>query len=152
MVQFYFLTIFFLVIGSLVLLSSDYGGRFPLVIRLRDMMFKNQTNTIVMLVLTAVTGVMKLISPTDPGPAVLGDFVPAIMLVAVAVCYGFELKSLGADVAGTDEQGDLGDESLLDSEIVDKAEGFYYKNKRLLGFVIASVAFLHFLFPSAVLL
>jgi hypothetical protein len=74
------------------------------------------------------------------------------MLVAVAVSYGFELKSLSADVTGANDQGDIGDESLLDSEIVDKAEGFYYKNKRLLGFVVASVAFLHFLFPSAVLL
>jgi hypothetical protein len=152
MVQFYFLTIFFLVVGSLVLLSTDYGQRIPLIIRLRDMVLRNQTNTIVMLVLTAVTGIMKLISPTDPGPAVLGDFVPAMMLLALSVFYGFELKGLGADVSLSDEDKEVDDDTILDSEIVDKAEGFYYKNKRLLGFIIASVAFLHFLFPGAVLL
>lgn len=153
MVQFYFITIIFLVVGALILLAEEYGEKFAAIIKLRNLMFRNQTNTIVLLVLTAVTGILKLISPMSPGPVVLGDFFPAITLIAVAVFYGFEMKSLGSDVSKSDEGDSLIDDSLfIDSEIVDKAEGFYYKNKSLLGYITLGIALFHFMFPGAVLL
>ena len=81
MVQFYFITIIFLIVGALILLAEEYGEKFAAIIKLRNLMFRNQTNTIVLLVLTAVTGILKLISPMSPGPVVLGDFFPAITLI-----------------------------------------------------------------------
>ncbi len=153
MVQFYFLTIVFLIIGALILLVEEYGERFPTIERLRNQIFSNQTNAIVLLVLTAVTGILKMISPITPGPVVLGDFFPAIALLAVAVFYGFEIQSLGKDVsANEDEELFEDDPAFIDSEIVDKAEGFYYKYKKIIGYVILGISFFHFLFPGAVLL
>ncbi len=153
MVQFYFLTILFLIIGAMILLVEEHGERFPTIERLRNLIFSNQTNAIVLLVLTAASGILKMISPIDPGPVVLGDFFPAIALLAVAVFYGFEMQSLGKEVkSGDDEELFDDDQAFLESEIVDKAEGFYYKNKKIIGYVIMGIAFFHFLFPGAVLL
>ncbi len=151
MVQFYFLTIVFLVIGSLILLVDEYGEKYPAIMKLQNFVFHTQTNTIILLVLTAVTGISKLISPISPGPVVLGDLFPAVALITVAIFYGFEIKSLGDDTPK--EEDDLVDDNaFIDSEIVDKAEGFFYKNKKVLGYIILGVACFHFLFPSAVLL
>ncbi|MGM0431950.1 MAG: hypothetical protein ACQEQU_04495 [Spirochaetota bacterium] len=152
MEQFYFLAIVFITAGSLVLLAGDYGNKFPVMLRLRDLIFRNQTNTIVMLVLTAVTGVLKLISPMAPGPVVLGDFIPAISLVAISIFYGFEMKSVAAEQPEEGSERSEDEDAFVDAEIIDKAEGFYYKNKRVLGYVTAGIAFFHFLFPGAVLL
>lgn len=152
MIQFYLLTIVFLTIGALILLTEDYGQRFPTIVRLRNLVFSNQTNTIVLLVLTAVTGILKMISPVGPGPAVLGDFFPAVMLLCVALFYGFEMKSLGNDLSPDEDQSIIDDAVFIDSELVDKAEGFYYKNKKLIGYITLGIAFFHFMFPAAVLL
>lgn len=152
MVQFYVLTIIFLVIGALILLHDEYGERFPVITRMQNIIFNNQTNTIVLLVLTAVTGLLKMISPIAPGPVVLGDFLPSVTLLSMAVFYTFEMKSLSTEQEDMDEDEILEDASFVDSEIVDKAEGFYYKNKKIIGYVILGVAFFHFLFPGAVLL
>ncbi len=132
MVQFYFLTIVFLVLGALILLSEEYGEKFPTIVRLQHMVFRNQTNTIVLLVLTAVSGILKLISPINPGPVVLGDLFPAIALISVAVFYSFEMKGLGAE-APMKEDDLLDDPAFVDSELVDKAEGSTIPTRRSSG-------------------
>jgi hypothetical protein len=154
MIQFYVLALAFMLYGAAVLLSDEFGGKYKILLRIKELHVLNQTFTIVMIVLTATVGLLKLIAPTSPGPVVIGDFLPAINLFALAVFFIFDLKK-GTPSAEENQQhaeSDEGGELFSDSEALTKVKSFYYKNKKILGLVTLTVAFFHFLFPGAVLL
>lgn len=151
MIQFYVLSLTFLLYGAACLLADEYGMKYHILIRVRESLVVNQTVTIVIIVLTAVVGVLKLISPVSPGPVVVGDFLPAICLLAQAVFFVFDLKksSVYDDEANTiDDDGSV----FSDSDLISKVQNFYKKYKRYIGYSFLIIAFLHFLFPGAVLL
>ncbi|NQT58837.1 MAG: hypothetical protein HQ557_07645 [Bacteroidetes bacterium] len=152
MIQFYVLALVFMLYGAAVLLADEYGEKVNILLRIKETYSINQTFSIVLIVLTAVVGILKLISPTSPGPVVIGDFLPAINLIALAVFFTFDLarKQKKSD----DEHGNVSenDDVFADSDPISKVQSFYYKNKKILGFATLGIALFHFLFPGAVLL
>ncbi len=154
MIQFYVLALAFMLYGAAILLADEYGEKFKILWRIKELHLINQTFTIVMIVLTAVVGLLKLIGPTSPGPVVIGDFLPAINLLALAVFFAFDVKrSRQAEDSGDQHAGGGdGEELFTDSDALNKVKSFYYKNKKILGYTTLVVALLHFLFPGAVLL
>ncbi len=154
MIQFYVLALAFMLYGAAVLLADEFGGKYKILLRIKELHVINQTFTIVMIVLTATVGLLKLIGPTSPGPVVIGDFLPAVNLFALAVFFIFDLRKdkSPADENQLHSETDEGGELFNDSEALTKVKTFYYKNKKILGLVTLAVAFFHFLFPGAVLL
>ena len=152
MIQFYVLSLTFLLYGAAYLLADEYGMKYHLLIRVKESLVVNQTVTIVIIVLTTVIGVLKLISPVSPGPVVVGDFLPALCLLAQAVFFVFDMKKKGSMY--DDEAVDLDEDHTVfaDSDLISKTQNFYSKYKRYIGYSFLIVAFLQFLFPGAVLL
>jgi len=151
MIQFYFLSLVLLIIGAVLVLEDQLRGKTTLVQTIRAYCLENSTSRVVLIVLTAIVGLMKLIAPVPPGPAVVGDFFPAVNLFALCIYYVFE----GRRMEGEQEEVEVSidnQEEGKEEESIDKVKSFYYTNKRIIGYVTAAVAFFHFLFPGAVLL
>ncbi len=150
MVQFYFLSLVLLVIGAVILLEEHIGGKVPLVQAVKGYCMDSSTSRVVLIVLTAIVGIMKLITPIQPGPAVIGDFFPALNLLGLCVFYIFESRRL--QESPEDVEINIDGEGEKQEESIEKVRSFYYTNKRIIGYVTLGVAFFHFLFPGAVLL
>ncbi len=150
MVQFYFLALVLQLIGAVVLLEDQFSAKFPLVHSIKGYCMESSTSRVVLIVLTGIVGIMKLITPIQPGPAVIGDFFPAINLMALCVFYVFEGRKL--DKPEEEVEIPIDDSDQPEGEHIEKVRSFYYTNKRIIGYVTLGVAFFHFLFPGAVLL
>ena len=135
MLQFYFLSIFLnLLAGYLLFFWDDSGSsedknNFPL---------QGDTFILIVGILSALTGLVKLFSPVGGRLPIIGDLVPA----AVGLVCGFVLL-FGYYRRRT---------SIDDSEHTRKIEGLLSGNKKLLGALAFVVAVLHFLFPGVPLI
>jgi hypothetical protein len=91
-------------------------------------------------ILCTLTGVLKLLSPSQDLP-ILGDLVPALagFLAGFVLIFGYyrEHASIGASVP----EGKL-----------DRIGDAFLKYKKGLGFILLASAALHFLFPQALFL
>lgn len=150
MVQFYFLALVLQIVGAVILLEEHISSKIPLVHSIKGYCMDSSTSRVVLIVLTAIVGIMKLISPIQPGPAVIGDFFPAVNLLAPCVFYIFE----GRRMQEHDEEVEISidEDGTKQEESIEKVKSFYYTNKRIIGYVTLAAAFFHFLFPGAVLL
>lgn len=134
MSQIYFLAVVYLLVGSGFLLSDSFGIRYPLLLSLR-FRFRNSKRMRRLLVLGGVLLAIGLFFlPYRPGPMFLGDLLPLTNVTALLLWYGFLAYKT---------QGD----SVLE------ATGKYVeRNKRVFGYVTATIALLHFFVPWMVLL
>ncbi len=152
MIQFYVLALVFMLYGAAVLLADEYGEKVNILLRIKETYSISQTFSIVLIVLTAVVGILKLISPISPGPVVIGDFLPAINLISLAVFFAFDLAKKQKKPDGDQGNSSDSEDVFADSNPISKVQTFYYKNKKILGFTTLGIALFHFLFPGAVLL
>jgi hypothetical protein len=92
-------------------------------------------------ILCTLTGVLKLLSPSQDSIPILGDIVPALagFLAGFVLIFGYyrEHASIGASVS----EGKL-----------DRIGDAFLKYKKGLGFILLASAALHFLFPQALFL
>jgi len=152
MVQFYFFTIVLELIGAAVLLSDHVGSQYEIISYTRRLFIENVNARIVLIVLTSIVGIMKLIAPIEPGPVVVGDFFPAINLLALSAFYIFEIKRNQHEDEEEIEIDMEGKKKSDAEESIEKVKSFYYTNKKIIGYITLGIAFFHFLFPGAVLL
>ncbi len=128
MVQFYLLSVLFLVISAGLLLVDKYGTTFLFLINLKAFYNSRKVVRIVFLSVGFLIAAAIVMFPIEPGPVVLGDVLPAANIVVVLLYF---LKNMG------------------------KTEGVveYNNGKRnALGFVTLGVALVHFLFPAIVII
>lgn len=140
MIQLYVLCIAYLLLGSGFLLSDAYGLKFPLLLSLRYA-FRTRKMLRRLLVLCGLLITLGLaFIPMDPGPWLLGDFVPLLNVFSLTIWYLYQaLKGMGVK---QDEQ-----QTVLD------ATGLYMeRNKRNVGFLTIAIATMHFFAPHLVLL
>lgn len=136
MIQLYFLSILFNAAAGFVLLSGNSGAEDPLATEFL-LPLRNKTFRLVLGILTAVIGLLKLLSPVEGNMPVLGDLVPALS------CLGSgSIILLGCC------QGRPG----LDEEQSSKITEIVSRNRKWVGFAALGAAALHFLFPHAFLL
>ena len=97
----------------------------------------NETVKLVVGILSALTGILKLLSPIQ-GIAVIGDFFPAItgILCGFILIYEFYKNRSTID----------------DSEQPEKVSGIILSNKKYIGAAALIFAVLHFIFPRVPLL
>ncbi|MBO6049049.1 MAG: hypothetical protein J6P33_04660 [Spirochaetales bacterium] len=128
MVQFYLLSVVFLILSAGLLLVDKYGTTFLFLINLKTLYTSRKVVKFVFLISGLLIAAAITVFPISPGPVILGDVLPASNIILVILYF---LKNLGKN------------ESVVE----------YNNGKRnALGFVTLGVALIHFLFPSIVII
>ena len=91
-------------------------------------------------ILSAVTGVLKLLSPTMDGILILGDLVPAVagIIAGLLMIFGIHRQGTPSDTESAGTFDRLGTNLL--------------RFRKFVGLVLIATALLHFLFPQALFL
>jgi hypothetical protein len=97
----------------------------------------NDTFRLILGILAAVTGLLKLLSPTEGDIPVIGDLIPALLGLGAGFILMF---------------GYYRERSTVDSEQVNRLAEVLERHKKWMGFVLLASAALHFLFPKALFL
>ena len=127
MIQFYLLSVLYLVLASGLLLVDKYGSRLFFLINLKTFYNSKKSTQIICLIVGALILLGVIFFPVNPGPMVLGDLLPAVNLAIVLLYF---LRKVGK------------------TDIVD-----YNNEKRnALGFITLGVALIHLLFPGIVII
>ena len=139
MLQFYLLSVLMNALAGYILFFGNSDG----VLEWRcGFSVKSETYKLVVGILSAFTGLFKLLSSIQGDLPVIGDIVPAVtgFLCGFILIYEYYSNS-SADV-------DLGQEA----EQSKKTDGFLVANKKLIGAAAMIAAILHFRFPTVLLL
>ncbi|MCR5760495.1 MAG: hypothetical protein K6F82_00595 [Sphaerochaetaceae bacterium] len=128
MAQFYLLSELYLFVWTAVLLSYRYGTKVLILINIRNIFENSSRNRIISLVLGVIIVLGLCFMPLDPGPAFLGDLIPALTVLALVL---YQVLNPLDKVDGYGEDGQKG---------------------IVLGYISFAVASIHLLFPSIVLI
>jgi hypothetical protein len=136
MVQLYFLSILLNGLSGYILsfrgdepeLSVENSLRFSL---------NNSVFRLILGILSAITGLLKLLSPTEGDIPVLGDLLPALLGLAAGFTLFF---------------GYYRERATVESEQINRLDETIGRYKKWLGFFLLASSVLHFLFPQALLL
>jgi hypothetical protein len=136
MIQFYFLSILLNGLSGYVL---GFRGNEPDAEIENSLRFSlnNSTFRLILGILTALTGLLKILAPTEGNVPVVGDLVPAVLGLAAGFTLFF---------------GYYRERSTVESEQVNRLDEIIGRYKKWLGPVLLISAALHFLFPQALLL
>jgi len=136
MIQLYFLSIVCNGLSGYVLYSDDEGGqgegfKLPL---------NNPTFHLVLGIMSIVTGVLKLLSPTMDGLPILGDLIPAAagIISGLVLIFGIYRKNTSTIDAAEGSLENIGSNLL--------------RFRKPLGLGLLAVSLIHFLFPNAIFL
>ena len=141
--QLYFITVFYLYFGSALLLVDEYGGRYLLLIRLRNMMESTKRSYVLYALLGFVLMLLNIFFPVPPGPVLLGDLLPVAGLFFLLLYALYRLAQQGKGSSKL---------KLRQEEVLRKTGLLLEYEKKSLGLIMVGVATLHLLFPKAVLL
>ena len=134
MLQFYFLSVFFNALAGYFFFFGEEGARKLHI----DFFSGEETWKLVFGILSAVTGLLKLLSPIEGDLPVIGDLVPAISGIACGIILIFEYYRHRT--------------SVEDTEQTIKIKRIFIDNKNIIGAGAMIAAVLHFLFPRVLFL
>lgn len=129
MPQVYFVSVVYLVLASCLLLVDKYGPSMLFLINLQSFYRSRKHYPVIFIILGVVVAASLVLFPMEPGPMVLGDFIPAFTTLVVVFYF---LKAYNSRT--------------------DAVVSFNDAKRNALGYVSLGVATLHFLFPSIVLI
>ena len=138
MIQLYFLSILFNGLCGYVLIASEGWDTDSNEGSLKFSV-QNETFRLVLGILTAVTGLLKLLSPAMGTMPILGDLVPAAagLAAGIALVFGYYRDHVQA---------------MGNGGRIEKIGDSFLRWKKGLGIILLASALLHFLFPEALLL
>lgn len=131
--QFYILSIAYLIFSSLLLLVDSYRRGLSFMLKAKSKLKDDEKKRNELFLVGILIALGKLFFPIAPGPIIIGDLLPAAAVLAESFSVRVFYKSSEAE--GTA------------SPIVQNKK----KSKRL-GFIFLSIAVIHFLFPRFVML
>ena len=137
MLQFYFLSIVMNALAGYILIKGDDGGQSSLVFK-NGLPIKDETFKLVVGIISALTGLMKILSVVDGDVPVIGDAFPALTGFLSGFILIFEYYRSRT--------------SLENSDGVEKVDRLLIANKKVIGSAALVAAVLHFLFPTVLLL
>ena len=123
MIQFYLLSVVYLVLCAGLLLVDRYGTSFLFLINLKTFYNSKKAVKITFISLGLLIALAVIFFPVSPGPIILGDILPAANIVLVLI---YLLRNFSKA------------ESIAD---------FNNGKRNALGFITLGVALIHFLFP-----
>ncbi len=133
MIQLYFLSIAYLVFSSLLLLVDSYRRKLSFMLKAKSSIRENIKRLNLYFLSGIALALSLLFVPMSPGPIIIGDIIPAAFILFLAFFF-----------------------RLLYSERNRERSDAYLAGKkqklRKLGFICLFISFMHFLFPSIVLL
>jgi hypothetical protein len=140
MMQLYFLSILCNGLSGYILFSGDHGENESIENSAGVLRFsiRNPTFHLVLGILSAVTGVLKLLSPVKT--PIFGDLAPAIAGIAAGFILIFGIYRRGVS------------SSLVEEGKLDRMGEGLLRYRKVLGLGMLAVAALHFLFPLALFL
>jgi len=136
MVQLYFLSILCNALSGYVL----FAGNDNETTEKTSGFANNPTFNLALGILSAVTGVLKLLSPTVDKIPIIGDLVPAITGIAAGLILIFGIYRQNVSLASASTNS------------LDSLAGTLLSFRKPLGLGLFTVALLHFLFPQALFL
>lgn len=158
MYQIYWLVIAYLLVGSGLLLVDEYGGRFIILIRLRNTVRHNFGIQLFLVIIGLLLAPLVIFFPVEPGPILFGDFVPLVCTVVLLIYHVSQLVLGkkhgffdGADAQRFRPPGFTAPPEEQE-DVLKKTGSLIETHKRNLGYLVLASSVLHFLFPSAVLL
>lgn len=134
MIQGYFVSCVFLILSSLFFLQNKYRIQLSFLLRFYTLIRTNRKANSIYVIVGYLTTLVLFLLPIAPGPAVLGDFVPA-MLTLYDTMY-FHITFIRRKNEGEKDYLDLKRES----------------RRVVIGWTGIAVALVHFLLPSFILL
>lgn len=133
MIQFYLLSVFYLVFSALILLVDSYRRKLSFMLKAKSAIRENIKRLNLYFLAGIVISMGDLFLPIHPGPVIAGDLIPAVFVLFMAFFF-----------------------RILYSERNRERSDAYLAGKkqklRKLGFICLYIALIHFLFPSIVLL
>jgi hypothetical protein len=136
MIQFYLLSILCNAAGGFVLFTNSREGEGSAIEAEIHFSLRNETFRLVLGILSAVTGLLKLLSPVQGDIPVIGDLLPAV----TGMVAGFILLFDYYHGRSFFEEGDS------------RMQAIITVNRKWIGFAAMVVAGLHFIFPRVLLL
>lgn len=135
MLQFYLLSVVMNALAGFILITGDDGGvlEFKSGFSLKDEVFR-----LVVGILSALTGLLKLLSVIEGDVPVIGDLFPALLgfLSGFILIFAYYRSHSSIEV----------------SDGTEKVDRLLVANKKIIGVAALIVAVLHFLFPKVLLL
>ncbi len=128
MVQFYLLSIVYLVLSAGLLLVDKYGTNLLFLINLKTFYNSKKSIQLSFISIGFLSALGLIIVPIAPGPAVIGDLLPAANIVVVLI---YLIRNMGKE------------EGVVE---------FNNDKRNALGFITLGVALIHFLFPWIVII
>ena len=139
MLQFYFLTIVLNALGGYILISADEKAVLEFKSELASgFTLKDETFRLVVGILSAVMGLLKILSPIEGDIPIIGDLLIALTSFSCGFILIFEYYRNRS--------------SVDDSENPEKFSRVLVHNKKIIGVISIVMAVLHFLFPKVLLL
>ncbi len=127
MIQFYFLSVSYMLFSSLLMLLDKYRSQLSFMLYIRHKILSRKHYRLFFASSGVFLGLLLLFFPVSPGPMIIGDIFPSVICFALALYY-FKLN--GEDIK----------KSTL------------YSDNKISGFMLLAFTLLHFLFPMLVLL
>ena len=136
MVQFYFLSVVFNFTAGYALLVAK---REPKGIKLDGLveLIKDPVLRLILGVLCAIIGFLKLLTVMRPDYAIIGDFLPSVVGMVAGFTLLLEFYRNNTTVT---------------TDLLEKLDHIFIVNSRWVGIASIVIAVLHFLFPSLILL
>ena len=128
MVQFYFLSIFVNLIGGLLLAGEILNKQFSKLDILQEL-FKAPTYLLSFSIVSAVTGIFKIISVYNGDVPVVGDIIPALVSILIAVYLFVSWQKSKEQEVNT---------------ALEKTDSLIEKYRNILGIAAIVVSLLHF--------
>ncbi|MGD1821584.1 MAG: hypothetical protein ACPKM0_02340 [Pleomorphochaeta sp.] len=131
MMQIWFVTNIYLIYTGLLLITQEYGIRIPILLNMREYLLNNKGIFIFVMFLGYFLTILNCFFPTVPGPIILGDLIVTIALLISSIWYNIILFT------------------SKEKLIINQEKKKLYVRMAIFNF---TVALLHFLLPSWVLL
>ena len=141
MVQLYFLSVLCNGLSGYILFAGNEDGSIEGSLRFS---FNNPVFLLVLGIISAVTGILKLLSPTMDGIPILGDMIPAAAGVTAGLVLIFGIYRHGSSSSPITSDVGIGSLDRLGTSLL--------RFRKTLGLCLMVTAAVHFLIPQALFL
>ena len=135
MIQFYLLAVIMNILGGIFLAAPVLQEKMPVLQSLQEALKINIATR--MIILALIVGIFKLLSVTRGDVAVVGDLLPAIGLLVLAVVFFLDYYT---------------EQSEVRTQFIENLQKVFVSHKSTIGVGLIVIGLLHFLFPGVLFL
>ena len=137
MVQFYLLAVIMNILGGIFLAAPMLQEKMPILQSLQEALKINIASRMILIILALIVGIFKLLSVTRGDVAVVGDLLPALGLLVLAVVFFLDYYT---------------EQSEVRSQFIENLQKVFVNHKSTIGIGLIIIGLLHFLFPRVLFL